>query len=483
MQPFRLADPDLAALGAGRPSPGTLALLRRAQLSRHLLLLREIRLRAGRNPRWYDRLHAMPPGESRDRIADPMTGLWAAQVLSALRDETAPACTELPEIAGQALSVTHAGRALTVRLDDRGPLRHLLGLAPAEPLTPAEVARWRDSLGEAWRILTTRHPGAADIVEGVLRVIVPARPDPRAEGVSATSAAAFGAVALSAPANGTSLAVALLHETQHSVLNAVHGLFELVRPDDTLGYSPWRDDPRPASGILHGVYAFLAVTRFWRAELRGGSGAGEAAFEFARWRAAVHESAGELLAGGRLTAAGNRLAGAVRDEAGPWRSEPVGAEVERLADLARADHHVRWRLRNLTVAHGDVAALAEAWHAGRAAPVVRSVVTASPRVVEPSPRLRMIRELLRGDPAGPAHPGDAAWVRGDAGAALTAYRMGLGKDRDQERAWSGLALVSPHPALRSRPELVRAAARALPEADIADLAAWLSGGERSCTCS
>ncbi len=94
----------------------------------------------------------------------------------------------------------------------------------------------------------------------------------------------------------------------------------------------------------------------------------------------------------------------------------------------------------------------------------------------------MIRALLRGDPLDAADhdPGDVACVRGDAGAALTTYRISLGSDRDQESAWSGLALVSPHPALRRRPELVRAAARALPEADIADLAAWLSS---SCTCS
>ncbi|MFI1989999.1 aKG-HExxH-type peptide beta-hydroxylase [Actinoplanes sp. NPDC020271] len=473
MHPFRLADPDLAALGAGRPSPGTLALLRRAQVSRHLLLLRELRLGLGKNPMWYDRLHALPVAEARTRIADPMTGLWAAQALSATRSGAPHPAGDLPEPSGHVLSVTHAGRTLTVRLDDHGPLRHLLGLAPADPLTPAEVAHWRNSLAGAWRILIARHPAAADLVDGVLRVIVPARPDPRAEGVSATSAAAFGAVAMSAPANDTSLAVALLHETHHSVLNAVHGLFELVQPESALGYSPWRDDPRPAFGILHGVYAFLAVTRFWRAELSSGTGAGEAEFEFARWRAAVHTAAGDLLYGGQLTAAGIRLTGALRDEAGPWRGEPVGAEVERLADLARADHHARWRLRNLIVAPEDVDALAEAWRAGRAAPPVGSTVTGAERTVEPSPRLRMIRELLRGDLAGP-QDGDVACVRGDAGAALTAYRISLGINRDQEPAWSGLALVSPHPALRRRPELVRAAALALPEADIADVATWLS---------
>ncbi|WP_436523309.1 aKG-HExxH-type peptide beta-hydroxylase [Actinoplanes sp. HUAS TT8] len=565
MHPFRLADPDLVALGAGRPAPETLGLLRRAQLSRHLLLLREIRLKTDQDPIWYGVLHAMPVEESRTRIADPMTGLWAAQALSALRAAAPPApgsvpgpapttpapgpspatpaagsvaglspatpgpaiaLGELPEPAGHVLSVTHAGRTLTVRLDDRGPLRHLLGLAPTGPLDPAGVAHWRTCLDEAWRILITRHPGAADIVEGVLRVIVPARPDPRAEGVSATSAIAFGAVAMSAPVTGTGLAVALLHETQHSVLNAVHGLFELVGPGSELGYSPWREDPRPAFGTLHGVYAFLAVTRFWRTErsartphplsapahplsapahlpgaqaettrrderatrtegaqrTRGGKNTGggsEAEFEFARWRAAVHETAGQLLAGGELTAAGVRLVGALRDEVEPWLDEPVDPEVERLADLARADHYARWRLRNLTVSPEDARALAEAWRAGRAAPAVESTVSGGERVIESSPRLQLIRARLRGDEIhateAPSDAGDVACVLGDADAALTSYQIGV--VNDQDAAWSGLALVSPHPALRRRPELVRAAALAAPEADLAEIAAWLSSAD------
>ncbi|GIE88074.1 aKG-HExxH-type peptide beta-hydroxylase [Actinoplanes regularis] len=480
MRPFRLADSDLAALGAGRPSPGTLGLLRRARLSRHLLLLREARRAVPERLAWYDDLGALTPAAARTRIADPLVGLWSARVLAALRAGPETALGELPEPVGHLIRVTHSGRTLTVRLDDRGPLRHLLGLPPAERLAPTELAHWHDCLDAAWRILVTRHPTAAGILDGVLQVIVPARPDPLAEGVSATSAGAFGAVAMSAPATGTGLAVALLHETQHSVLNAVHGLFELVHPGGRLGYSPWREDPRPTFGVLHGAYAFLAVARFWRTELRHDGatapGRGAAEFEFARWRTAVHETAGRLLAGGELTAAGVRLVGALRDEVEPWLAEPVDPEVERLADLARADHHARWRLRNLTPSPGDLTALAGAWRAGRPAMPVESTVADGVRTIESSPRLRLIRAVLRGDTAGAEEgdPGDVACVRGSRRDALTSYQASLSKDRAHDAAWGGLALVSPHPALRRRPELVRAAALALPEADLAALADWLS---------
>jgi HEXXH motif-containing protein len=42
LRTFRLPDPAFAALAAGRPSAETLGELRKAQLSRHLLLLREL---------------------------------------------------------------------------------------------------------------------------------------------------------------------------------------------------------------------------------------------------------------------------------------------------------------------------------------------------------------------------------------------------------------------------------------------------------
>ncbi|GAA2678936.1 aKG-HExxH-type peptide beta-hydroxylase [Actinoplanes palleronii] len=476
MRPFRIADADLADLGAGRPSSGTLGLLRRAQLSRHLLLLLQLRRAVPDNPVWYVRSGTMTAAAFGTRAADPMTGLWAARVLATVCSERAPgwanALGDLPAPAGHPLTVTHAGRALAVRLDDSTPFRHLLGLAPTGPLAPGEVAHWRASLDAAWRILVTGHPAAAGLLTEVLRVIVPARPDPLAEGVSATSAEAFGAIAMSAPVTGAGLAVALLHETQHSVLNAVHGLFELVEPGAGLRYSPWREDPRPAYGVLHGVYAFLAVTRFWRAELARGAGGTEAAFEFARWRVAVYETAGELLGGGVLTPAGARLVTALRDEVEPWLTEPVDTEVVRLAGLARADHRARWRLRNLTVAPDDVTALAGAWRAGHPAPAVDSTVTATAPAARPSARLRLIRAVLRGDRPADAPDGELACLDGRWTSALRSYETGL--DLDEETVWSGLALVSPHLALRRRPELVRAAALAVPEADIADLAAWLS---------
>ena len=513
-RPFRVSDAALAALGAGRPDAATLDTLRRAQLSRNLLLLREIRRSLTDTPAWYTRLTTAPPAEADRLISDPMTGLWAAHTL---REGHAPPLTH----GGKVLTVTDQERTLTVRMDDTDPLRHLLGLEPSAPLSPGELEHWRRCLEQSWRILVRRHPAAASTLAAVLRVVVPVRPDPSAEGISATSAEAFGAVAMSMPADATAMATGLLHETQHSVLNAVNLLFELVEPGGPRGYSPWRDDPRPAMGVLHGAYAYLAVTRFWRAEAGAGTGGIGAAFEFARWRAAVVEAAEDLLAGGRLTAAGTRLVRALLDEARPWLAEPVEPEAARLAELARQDHRLRWRLRNRTVPGADAAELGRAWRAGQPPPDVSSVLApASGRALADTTRLRLMRAWLtaaeqdqaaaeegraaagRDRPAagvrGPAEavpclvpeagpagqPGargtaaDVACARGDQGTAASAYEMLLGVDRTDDHAWSGLALVSPHLALRRRPEVVKAAALAVPEAAVTDLAAWLSQAPR-----
>lgn len=487
MRAFRLTDAALVGLAAGRPAPETLAELRRAQLSRHLLLLSEI-IKTGKTPHWY--ASTQP---SREALSDPMTGLYAATAVAALRSGADPADRPALTVAGgRVLTSTSGGRTLRVRLDDADPLRAHLGLRPTARLSDTEAAGWQQCLDEAWRILVDRHPAGAATLAAVLRVIVPVEPDPDAGGISATSANAYGAVAMSAPADGLSLAVGLLHETQHSLLNATRSLFDLIHPSVERGYSPWRDDPRPPFGILHGAYAYLAVTRFWLTESAQPAGSRLAAFEFARWRAAVVAAADGLL-GAPLTAAGRRFVAALRDEAAGWLREPVDAEVARLAEGANLDHRMRWRLRNLRADRAAAGSLAAAWRAGLPRPALPEPVLAPApgRELERSSRLDLIHALLRGSPrsgaglagrnpalrpGGGVRPGDDAYLGADHGTAYVAYLKGLEEETGPDDLWSGLALVLP--ALRERPELVRAVYLALEAADPADLpglADWLNG--------
>jgi hypothetical protein len=343
-------------LAAGRPNAETVAELGRAEYSRRLLLLRGlVRAAPTTTAQGYADLAAAErrdPAATQAMLAYPLVGVWVTGCLAALRagvPEAESGAGRLGELAtGPAphrLTAEHHGLRLDVALDDVDPARSRLGLTPTDRLTADEVDRWSERLGAAWRLLVARHRPYAETIAGVLRCIVPVEPDGTARGISATSAQAYGAVALSFPADPTAMAVGLLHETQHSLLNAVHHLFDLHDSSPALGYSPWRDDPRPASGLLHGAYAYLGVTDFWRVERR--SGAEVAAFEFARWRDAVTTATESLLAGSALTVPGARFVAAMREQAESWRSEQVPPEVQRRAEEANAAHHARWLAANV----------------------------------------------------------------------------------------------------------------------------------------
>ena len=60
------------------------------------------------------------------------------------------------------------------------------------------------------------------------------------------------------------VAESILHEAMHLQLTLLENEIELIRPDsNNLYFSPWRDEDRPARGILHGMYVFRAVHDFY----------------------------------------------------------------------------------------------------------------------------------------------------------------------------------------------------------------------------
>jgi HEXXH motif-containing protein len=228
--------------------------------------------------------------------------------------------------------------SLEVVLDDLDPFR-----APDLPdLVPhGDSAGWRDVLTGAWPVLADGHPVAAAEIAAVVRSIVP-RSRPPAGAVSSSSAEAFGAVTMSLPPDPVTCAELLVHEVMHLVLGAVLDLADLTRSDDgSRYYAPWRDDPRPVTGLLQGAYAFFGVAGFWRRQrLRGSSGRGHV--EFARWRAGAASAVRTLQASGRLTDTGTEFAAEMARVLDRWQGEPIpAAAAEQALQEARA-HRERW---------------------------------------------------------------------------------------------------------------------------------------------
>jgi hypothetical protein len=387
------------------------------------------------------------------------------------------------------LTVQAGDLALSVRLDDVDPYRGLYEPVLPQRLDDDAVTKWKSLLSQAWQVLVARLPDLAATIPSGLDSIVP-RPTIPFRLPSASTGEAFGSAVVSRPEEPWSLAATLVHEFQHIRLSGLLHLTHL-RADDPEEriYVPWRDDPRPLSGALQGVYAFFGVTEFWRSMLRDGGEAtpSRAAFEFALARAATWHTARELRHDHGLTDTGRRFLDGVIERLGPWQSEPVPAAEGDLAAVVAADHRAVWRIRHMRPSPDTVAVLAAAWSAGERRPAsIELTASAGPTPVPDgawSPaRTDMIRLGLTTAPADritgwAAVPGatsaDIAYVSGHFAEAVARYRTELAADPDDACAWVGLGLAlrgfghnAAARALLARPELVRALHRSIRESGV-----------------
>lgn len=378
-----------------------------------------------------------------------------------------------------------AGVPLDVVFDDTDPHRGFTDRpAPPDPLTDLEFARWREQLDGAWSVLVDWNSGyAAELSEG-LTSLVPLTREGRI--VGASSAAAFGAIALSEKPSVDDLADALVHELQHSKLNAVFELVSLHDADDRYFYAPWRDDPRPLNGVLHGIYAFTSVVEFWCARRKRvpAQRAVTADFTFVLRALQVRLAIEGIAARAHLNEWGRlfldtlsrRLTACEVESTAADRNGPVARIVE--------DHRVLWRVRHVRSDPGDIAVLADAWFAGRTAPAgfrVRGEV-ADHAVPGASNRAALLRaQVLNSAGDGITEnvdEADLAYVRGDIESAADAYRRRLLDDTGDDQAWAGLALTVGSASLAREPEVVRAlhreiAARRGTRSDPVRLAGWM----------
>jgi HEXXH motif-containing protein len=320
-------------------------------------------------------------------------------------------------------------------------------------MSAAEVTSWRSLVQDAWELLVRHHEWAAEPVAEGVRVIVPLVS--RSDLDSATSPAAFGAIATSAPPSPLSMAETLVHEFQHIKLCGVMDMLPLVEPSTERGYAPWREDPRPIGGILQGVYAFAGIVRFWDVQ-RGLEAHPDdflrASVLYERWRLAIELVTGTLLGSGFLTPAGIRFVTMLRKRAQIGEPQLVPGEAIEIARDVALDNWLTWQLRHTALDAAEVARLAAAYQRGeqfgdQAIPEDR--IHDNIREIDSIPRSRLLnsryrepqryRQLCDEDMCG-LDEADALLVRGNARAALAAYREGLAVESDPA-AWIGLALA------------------------------------------
>ncbi|MFI5894620.1 aKG-HExxH-type peptide beta-hydroxylase [Actinoplanes sp. NPDC051513] len=377
----------------------------------------------------------------------------------------------------------------TPLFDDVDPNRESANLAAGLRLPAAEFVVWRDGFGGATAVLRHRHPGRALQVAEVLRAVTPLAVLRPGQGRSASARQAYGAVATTLPGNPVGFAATLIHETQHSVLNGLLDLVDLVDPSDQgLVYSPWRADPRPVGGLLHGCFAFLAIAEFWAREDAAGVEA-RAAFELARTRIQVRQALDTLTEVPALTADGRYVVGRLAERFARLESGPTPAFAARLAELAADDHRLSWRFRLLAPEQSAVEAAAKAWDSGLAAPALPDAaqVGSAVETFVPNGRIRRLG-LIAAQGASSAGEGgpDDQLAGGRYRAAADAYTAAIRSNDDDLGAWTGLAIAGARlggPGARvwsHRPELVRAVYQGLAATPVDPLALadWLAGGPR-----
>ena len=244
------------------------------------------------------------------------------------------------------LDAEYHGMAIRLLLDDVDPYRWPGDDVRAVRPDTEELELWRSVLRRAWRLLVRWHWTTAEEVATAISVLTPVTAPDRALR-SATSAETFGVIGLSTPSDEHSLAVSLAHEVQHAKLGALDDLVTLTRPDDgSRFYAAWRDDPRPAVGLLHGAYAHLGVAGYWRRQRvhERGDAAMRAHVEFARWRDASVSAARTLTASGRLTSEGEMFVADMSRTLRAWCREPVPVAALDRARTAAERHRAHWRL-------------------------------------------------------------------------------------------------------------------------------------------
>lgn len=353
--------------------------------------------------------------------------------------------------------------ALSVYLDDIDPSRELADPVAPDRLGDDDVARWARLLDAAWTILCQDHPATARaLAEGVVS-LVPLPVDELGTTRSASTGEAFGSVMISPPEDEVDLAVSLVHEFQHIKLGGLLHLIALTDDDGAaIHHAPWRDDPRPLSGLVQGVYAFYGIADFWRTRRLVSTGAHRriADFEFAYAGGQVREALAALTASDGLTTVGRSLVDGLTARVRRWDAELVDPVAASSAEVVCRSHRAEWRLRYLRPDGGQVRSLAAAWPAGEPAGLgsVRDAITPAATSTRWSlgwEKLARAHLVGRADRLG-AGAADVAVMSGDDKLAGESYRRDIAAQPADPHAWAGLSITTDEEPLRSRPEWVRA---------------------------
>ncbi|MEV0296186.1 HEXXH motif domain-containing protein [Nocardia sp. NPDC050710] len=380
-----------------------------------------------------------------------------------------------------------------VRLDDLDPFRQRQAGLPMPRLDAEQARRWQQDFTAAWQLLHRDLDRYVAPMRECLRSITPLSVQARVETACYTSYNGPGCVYTTATIDTCEFALTLLHEIQHTKFNLLSDQVELFIPDTACRfYAPWRDDPRPIFGLLHGIYAFFGVVDFWRVHRTSNChGSLQAHADFELWRTQLSVATVQAADSGLLTDAGHRLLRGLETAMRPWNDEQVPAEARYAAAESSAAHRTYWAVRNSVPDPEVIAELAARWDSGkRPVPILPSASLIDQAGIPARYKgLHLAAQLTTFDTAAaaalssPEQPaGDHAYLTGDIAGAHVLYSEELRADPLRPQLWAGLALTAPKMfgendfgVLAERAEIAAGLYAALgADTDILQLLRWLS---------
>jgi HEXXH motif-containing protein len=214
-----------------------------------------------------------------------------------------------------------------------------------------DVTLWLSRLGDSARLLRRYWPGMYDELSASVLVIVPTSAGPSEHQSTGSDSTAGGAVSTTLVSEPW-FTDGIIHEHRHDLLNSLSLLDDILdagAPGVATFYSPWRPEPRPAVGLLHAVFVFVAVAEFYTRLLTAGGGgldltAEEIAEALGLQVINLCNGLEELKAGASFSPFGRELLSSLNDEAARLHGEAVrlGAFSSGGAERKASAHYQAW---------------------------------------------------------------------------------------------------------------------------------------------
>jgi HEXXH motif-containing protein len=146
-----------------------------------------------------------------------------------------------------------------------------IGWSPAAGRSTFEVQeRHRDLVERALRLIARHLPDALEPLDRFIRWVAINPVSEMDDTNFVSDSNLLGSFAVLGIDNPWVVASACIHEMHHNRLFCIEeldGFLEgerLGTHDDAEYYSPWREQPRPLRGILHGLYVYVPEARYWQ---------------------------------------------------------------------------------------------------------------------------------------------------------------------------------------------------------------------------